>query len=337
MKNKFIVYKKLTKYKQLNSYKNCCATHCKMDIVLEELSLFSCFNILVIGVFECSFYSKKIIFDKKNKNYSYLLTDKEIVFSDLDELDKSLAYMNSLDKHTFVLSTCIPQINNLDIKSLIRKYPNLILLNVEDYTSCNSNDILSNFYLLLKPFLRNDMIIKNKITLNDYSKNIISNLNNTLKHKLIIVNNFKYLALLNSFENHLIIDNTHIQQLSFYKTYYKELNIPLNKVLKVEKKILSFMQKYNSISIKSRYAIYLASLFYDYNIKIDQLITIEFNINAYNTLKKINDDCLISFDYTSTLNKKNKTYNLIIDDEKINNYSNFDKIYYIINEVLLWD
>ena len=63
----------------------------------------------------------------------------------------------------------------------------------------------------------------------------------------------------------------------------------------------------------------------------------EFNINAYNTLKKINDDCLISFDYTSTLNKKNKTYNLIIDDEKINNYSNFDKIYYIINEVLLWD
>ena len=92
MKNNFIVNKKLVKYKYLNSYKNCLATHCKMDVILEELTMFSSFNVLVIGVFECSFYSKKVIFNKNAKNYSYLLTDKEIVFASLDELNKNANY-----------------------------------------------------------------------------------------------------------------------------------------------------------------------------------------------------------------------------------------------------
>lgn len=337
MKNDFIINKKLIKYKYLNSYKICCATHCKMDIVLEELSMFSNFNILVVGVFECSFYSKKIIFDNKTKNYSYLLTDKEIVFSELSELDRALAYMNSLKNKTFVLSTCIPQINNLDIKSLIGKYDNLILLNVEDYTSCNSNDILSNFYLTLKPFLKNNNIIKNKISINDYNKNILNNLNKALEHKILIVNNRKYLTLLNSFDNHLIIDNTHIQQLSFYKDHCKELNIPLSKINKLDKKLIDFSKKYDSISIKSKYAVYLALLFYEYQIDIKQLVTSNYNKDIYNFLKKLNDGCLISFNFSSTLNKYSKTYNLIIDDEKISEYSNFDKICYIVNEVLLWD
>ncbi|MDY2887941.1 MAG: hypothetical protein SOU19_00060 [Candidatus Caccosoma sp.] len=337
MKNNFIVNKKLVKYKYLNSYKNCLATHCKMDVILEELTMFSSFNVLVIGVFECSFYSKKVIFNKNVKNYSYLLTDKEIVFASLDELNKTLKYMNSLKGNTLVLSTCIPQINNLNIKSLVNKYEKLILLNVEEYTSCNSYDILSDFYLSLKCFLNDNNINKEKIVINNYSKNIITNLNKALQYKTIIINNNKYLALFNSFTNHIIINNSIIQPLSFYKAYFKELNISLNKISKIEKKIQAFASKYKMISIKSFYAPYIATLFYDYQIKINKIITSNYNINVYNALKTLNDDCLISFDSSLSLNKNANTYNLVIDDEKLYNLSNFNKVCYIIDEVLLWD
>lgn len=337
MKNNFITNKKIVKYKYLTSYKNCLATHCKMDVILEELAMFNSFNVLVIGVFECSFHSKKVIFNKNVKNYSYLLTDKEIVFASLDELNNTLKYMNSLDGYTFVLSTCIPQINNLNIKSLVSKYEKLIFLSVEDYTSCNSYDILSNFYLSLKQFLNDTKIDKEKIIIDNYDKNIIINLNKALQYKTLIINNSKYLTLFNSFPNHLIIDNSVIQPLSFYKTYHKELNISLNKLLKLEKKLEAFANKYQKISIKSYYAPYIATLFLEFKLKINKIITSNYNINVYNALKTLNDDCLISFNGSLSLSKSVNTYNLIIDDKKIYNMSNFDKICYIIDEVLPWD
>ena len=72
-------------------------------------------------------------------------------------------------------------------------------------------------------------------------------------------------------------------------------------------------------------------------ILISKIITSNYNINVYNALKTLNDDCLISFDSSLSLNKNANTYNLVIDDEKLYDLSNFDKVCYIIDEVLLWD
>ena len=111
----------------------------------------------------------------------------------------------------------------------------------------------------------------------------------------------------------------------------------LNKILKLEKKLEAFANKYQKISIKSYYAPYVAALLLEFKLKINKIITSNYNINVYSALKTLNDDCLISFDGSVSLSKSVNTYNLIIDDKKIYNMSNFNKICYIIDEVLPWD
>src|SRR5699024_5939901 len=68
-----------------------CAQHCPMDILLEELHEMGDVDVLVVGVGECAYYSRKMPFSGGQRNWAYQLEDREIIFGELSGLDAALA------------------------------------------------------------------------------------------------------------------------------------------------------------------------------------------------------------------------------------------------------
>ena len=58
-----------------------CAQHCPMDILLEELHEMGDVDVLVVGVGECAYYSRKMPFSGGRRNWAYQLEDREIILA----------------------------------------------------------------------------------------------------------------------------------------------------------------------------------------------------------------------------------------------------------------
>ncbi len=302
--------------------------HCKMDIILEELIYLNNFNVLVLGVNECCYFSKKINLNKY-KNYSYLLTDNELVFGDLSNLEKTFEYFSSLNNKTIVIVTCIPSIMNLDIEGLIlNKFNNLIYINAIDYNGLNEYDVLSD--LIYKAFINEtDIGIKDDISIYNYDlisyKKIKELLNNKEHH---IYNKYYYKL----FDNLLI-------KYPYLKIYDEYSLYPINKsyleskdnkeIFNILNKIINILNKYKDIKyslIVNNYIDYIVYIFN--NFKVNDIYISNYNELNYKYLKLFKDQ-----DIDIKLDKSNLNGDIILDlsNLNINNKKNLSKIELVNN------
>lgn len=241
--------------------------HCPLDYLLEEVYKLGKINILTIGTGECAYFVGKQTFPKGQLNYSYLLEDKEIVFGDLSSLDETFSLLNSSNNLTVVVLTCIPTIMNLNIDYYIDLYSNLILINAPCFKKIKYQDLLSEFYYLV--FQKVDLKIQNDIAILDYDTYSYDEFVKKLSCSTIIVNNSIFLKLCNYLKDkyhNLILDNTIIHDLKFYKQYKDVLKIQDNIILDIEDKL-------KQINTKIIYQVYtnypsLSKVLNSYGIKI---------------------------------------------------------------------
>lgn len=314
--------KDLKKEKLIN-IKTCSnSMHCKMDIILEELFYLNNFNALVLGVNECCYFSKKINLNKY-KNYSYLLTDNELVFGDLSQLEKTFEYFNSLKSKTVVIVTCIPSIMNLDIEGLIlNKFNNLIYINAIDYNGLNEYDVLSD--LIYKVFINEtDIGVKDGISIYNYDSLSYKKTRKLLNNKEHHIYNKYYYKL---FDN-LLIKYPHLKiydECSLYpnnKSYLESIdNAEIFNALNAITHILNKHKDIKYSLIVNDYIDFVVYLFNDF--KVTDIYISNYNEFNYQHLKSFKDQ-----DIDIKLDKSDLKGDIILDLSNLNidNKKNLNK------------
>lgn len=212
--------------------------HCPLDYILDEIYKLGKLNMLTIGTGECAYFSSKQIFNSDQLNYSYLLEDKEIVFGDLSSLEETFSLLNKSKFYSIVVITCIPAIMNLNLDYYIDQYDKLILFNAPCFKKRNYQDLISDLYY--KIFSKIDLKIEQKKEILDYEEYDYDLFIKKLSSNILIINNPCYLKLGKYIENKhhiLLIDNSRINDLSFYKKYFSLLNIDDNEINEIENKL----------------------------------------------------------------------------------------------------
>ena len=200
--------------------------HCPLDYVLEEIFKLGKLNMLTIGTGECAYFTSKQLFNSDQLNFSYLLEDKEIVFGDLSSLEESFSLLNKSKYYSIVVITCIPAIMNLNLDYYIDQYDKLILFNAPCFKKRNYQDLINDLYY--KIFSKVDLKIESKKEILDYEEYDYDLFIKKISSNILIINNPCYLKLGKYIENKyhiLLIDNSKINDLSFYKEYASLLNI----------------------------------------------------------------------------------------------------------------
>lgn len=127
-----------------------CAQHCPMDILLEELHEMGDVDVLVVGVGECAYYSRKMPFSGGRRNWAYQLEDREIIFGELSGLDAALARLAEDNRAAVCISTCVPSIMHLAVPELIaRKYPSVACVEAPSFQGISPTDSLETLYCAL--------------------------------------------------------------------------------------------------------------------------------------------------------------------------------------------
>ncbi len=291
MKTDFIPCSKLRREQLYPSFSLRCMNHCKMDIIAEELSVLGGFNLLVIGMTECSFYSHK-------NQFKY----EELVLQDLEELEAVLVELEKDKRRTVVLETCIPSLMNLDIESLTDS-DKFIFLKVPNYVGINSNDVLSLLYLSL---FQNDLKMNpidgiTKIDSASFLK--IVKASEVLSYKTYLVKEKKYYRLfkeLGKKDNTIqVLDESHLHPLSYYEENMKALGITDANLVSLKHEIQSLSNK-NITGIKSLHAVELADLLKDHGIRVDKIVVPFIDEDKYKLLSTELKDSYLSLNYSAT-------------------------------------
>ena len=144
--SKFVLVKDLKKEPIISSFDVVYSNHCPLDLIIEEVIALGNLNLLTIGVSECNFYSKKQKINKNLINWSYEITDTEIIFGDYKDLDKTFNLLEKSNKKTVVIMTCIPCLINLDIDKY-QKNDKFIFVKAPHYKGISFIDSLNELYL----------------------------------------------------------------------------------------------------------------------------------------------------------------------------------------------
>lgn len=272
-----------------------------MDIIAEELAVLGSFNLLVIGMTECTFYSHKLQFID-GLNLSYTLTDKELVLQDLEELEAVFAELEKDKRRTVVLETCIPSLMNLDIESLTDS-DKFIFLKVPNYVGINSNDVLGFLYLSL---FQSDLKINpidGIIKIDSASFLKIVKAREILSYKTYLVKEKKYYRLfkeLGKKDNTIqVLDESHLQPLSYYEENKEALSIADADLLSLKHEIQSLSNK-NITGLKSLHAVELAALLKDHGIRVDKIVVPFIDEDKYKLLSTELKDSYLSLNYSAT-------------------------------------
>lgn len=98
--------------------------HCPLDIVLEKVAELKGISTLIVGMPECSYYSR-MIFPMPEGNggalhWTYTLEDSDIVFGSKPKLVRVIKEMAAEGaKKILIIVTCIPQLISDDTKSAV--------------------------------------------------------------------------------------------------------------------------------------------------------------------------------------------------------------------------
>lgn len=327
--NKFVLVKDLKKEPNIKSFDVIFSSHCPLDLIIEEVILLGNLNLLTIGVSECNFYSKKQKIGKNLINWSYEITDSEIIFGDYKDLDKTFSLLEKSNKKTVVVMTCIPCIINLDIDKYL-KNDKFIFVKAPHYKGISSVDYLNDLYLQI---FKNINVKKTKKYSYFYGNLKYKEIVEKLNSNCYILNDYIYFDLLNYFSSKYdikLIDNTIFHDISFYYDNYQILNINLNKIKEIEK-IIKKIDKNKKISIKGYYSYLLANFLENNGFKIDSVYFLEYNYFSYINLKKLNEKIKVYFDYHRT--KNDFEINLSKYDEEVFNLKGFDLLYFYMKKM----
>lgn len=298
--NDFIPVKKLKKEPFIPSCDISFAQHCAMDVVLEEVLELSDLNLLVLGVGECVYYSQKQPFAGNRRNWAYKLTDREIVFGDMQGVEDAISDISTNGLKTVCVITCIPSIMNLDIESITDNRDDIIVINAPDFKGISAYDILGELYFQLLKDVNLDVADGVSIWEKDFSS--LDSLVENLQSRTHIVRNSKYLKALENLSkkfNLEIIDDTHFQSVDFYKANKALIGVSddtLSKITEITKKL-----KGKRLNIKSAKAYEYALFLQNNGCEIGSVVFAVYNEDAYNRCMKLGDKVKVSLDYRSEL------------------------------------
>ncbi len=299
--------------------------HCPMDILIEELCGFPDVNVLVVGVGECVYYSMKQPFCSGCRCWGFDLTDKELVFGSTQALEQALLEIADNGKMTVCIMTCIPAIMDLAIEDIVDGHENMALVKAPDYTQAAPGDILSELYEQIGKNLR---LHEGPAQVWDQAASV-RELQEKLTRSLHIVNNRKFLELVQSFEADgvSVIDNTVFHSLDFYEENCETLGIDRKKIEQLRKIVSRFAQSGCTFGIKSRHAAALANFLNGENVPVGYIVTDGADKYKLAACARAEKSMQVSFDYSAELPAGN---NLVLNTE--GQYENFDTLYELMKE-----
>ena len=256
-----------------------CAEHCPMDIILEEISRFSDVDVLVVGVGECAYYSRKLSLSDGCLNYAYVLSNDEIVFGDTDGIADALRNMVRDGYHTVCICTCIPCLMNLNINTPATEFPSCSVVNAPGYKWISPYDVLGEMYMTL--FSGVSAGNTEGIAIWDSTERSFSEIEKKATAHTHIVNYAPYLPLLMNLSERYgidVIDNTCFHDLAYYKEYARLLGISeceLEKAQHLAEKICAR----GILNVSGPYAVYFAEFIGKSGGKIG---TVAIKSSAYN-------------------------------------------------------
>lgn len=291
---------KLKKEPYFRSMNISCAEHCPMDILLEELSGLSDVNTLVIGVGECVYYSRKIPFSEDCKNWSYGLSNEEIVFGDLRGIASALKILTQSPYRTVCIFTCVPSLMNLDSDALKYQFPDVVFISAPDYKGISPYDILEELYFLLFrdcPAGQEEGIsVWEKMGENE---NSLERIGSKLRAKIHVVNHPDYLKLLEYLANKFpltVIDNSRFHPVCFYEKYAEILHLQEADIRQVAL-YTKQLERYGRIHVKGPCACDFAAYLHKAGVKIS-CITFDgrcYHARAARILRELPGDTPVCF------------------------------------------
>lgn len=297
--NNLIPIKRLKKAPYHPSTNISCAEHCVMDVALERLFELKSFNALVVGVGECSYYSRKIPFAEGCKNWAYDLTNDEIVFGDMSGISAALEELSQSKNKTVCIFTCIPCLMNFSFDELRAQFPDVIFLAAPDYKGISPYDALDELYCLL--FEDAEAGQNDGISIWNWGDDASAvAIREKALSKTHIVYDYHYLRLLSKLSEKYgvaVIDDSRFQPLDYYRTYMSELGLNEGEINGLDRmgEVLRSVGK--DVVVKGSCSCDFAAYLSRIGVKISGVITNSrvYNQRTYNILRELPEDAFVCF------------------------------------------
>lgn len=270
-----------------------------MDVALERLFELKTMNALVVGVGECSYYSRKIPFADGCKNWAYDLTNDEIVFGDMSGIRAALEELSQLENKTVCIFTCIPCLMNFGFDELKLQFPDVIFLAAPDYKGISPYDALDEFYCLL--FGDIEAGRNNGISIWNWGDDASADaITQKALAKTHIVYDYHYLRLLSQLaEKHgiTVVDNSRFQSSDYYRTYMSELGLNEAEISELDRMNEVLRSVGKDIVVKGPCSCDFAAYLSKIGVKVAGVITSSrvYNQRTYNILRELPEDALVCF------------------------------------------
>lgn len=275
------------------------ARHCAMDILLEELAWLSDVDVLVLGVGECAFYSRKAVFPDNRRNWAYELTDKEIVFGDTQEIRKAVEELSASGRFVVAIVTCVPSIMNFDLGELEDSFPLFRVIFAPDFKGISETDCLSDLYCIL---LKNcESGIKEGISVWTGEERSVAEMQAKLACKAHIVKSRKYLSF---FEKQAgqgsveLIDDCSFFSLKYYETRREKYKLAESDIAQM-RRATDKLKALGPLRVAGPFAADFALFLQEEGGEIESVAFGSYDLHTYEACKKFNPSVKIYINRTA--------------------------------------
>lgn len=305
-----------------------CAQHCAMDVLLEELYRMKDANALVIGVGECSYYSRKMPFEGIRRNWAFELTDREIVFGDLAPLRAAMEEIGSNGLTTVCIVTCIPSIMNLDVEAAAMGLRDMVVIKAPDFTGFDSYDILSDLYCRLADGITPGA---GDVTVWEGDFDRVAAFRANLRTGTHIVKDRRYLNAVRRLPNATAIDDTALHSLNNYREKMALLGVSEEALREAERIVEKIKADKAPVSVKCARAYDFARFLQEEGIAIGQIVFDGMNAYAYETCTALSPETKLSVDYTDAP-ACGRVLDLSRYDDEIIALTGFDRLLFLLKK-----
>lgn len=309
-----------------------------MDVLLEEIVGIGGLDVLVIGVGECCFYSRKIEFPAGRKNWAYQLTDTEIVLGDLSGIERALEEMSRTENRIVCILTCIPCLMNLDIESFIgTRFENVVCISAPDYAGISSYDCLSDLYYVLLKDIKPNPIEKVQVWRDGGKECGFADIREKLNAKTHIVQSEKFLKLLSHLSARYsleTIDDVHFHDFDFYRARGNLLGITEREIEEAED-ITKKLKGLSRLDIYAPFAYEYALFLQKYGVRVRRILFDGFCGDAYARCKALKEDTeIVLYPDSRILRESEVVLDLSNCGEEISGLYGFHRLLYLLRRTL---
>lgn len=288
----YIPCEKLKKRRVVMSHDVFCASHCAMDVALEELWRLDDVNVFVLGVGECAFYSGKVVFEPPRINRSYTLTDREIVFGDMSAAAAALADVCANGLTTVCLVTCVPSVMNPDLTPL-EEIKGAVVVKTPDFEGISPYDIMGKVY---KSLLKMTDGPKSGTAFWDGRETSLAALRKKLSAATHIVNNRDFLPALSEIGGVNVIDNVNIHGIDFYNENAAALGLDKARLRRAAEIACRIAEKRKSVTVMGRSAYGVAAFLRSLGADVRAVCFADYNAVSYLACRNLGN-VAVSLDY----------------------------------------